>query len=261
MPTVEVLLHGESIATNYGSIGYCSTLLVRGDRNVVVDTGHVGRRRALLEALAERDLGPSDIDVAVMTHSHWDHAQNYDVLDSAEVLIHEWERRYARNPHPNDWATPRWTSAMLDTIPNLTEVEDGYEIEPGVRILHTPGHSAGTMALIVDTSEGPVAITGDGVANAQVAVTKVNANVFWSEEASRRSIERVLEEAEVIYPGHDRPFRVLGAGGVEHIATRQLAFLGVDLEDPNISVTAERRPPYVMPGLDGQTLERLGYEA
>ena len=111
MPTVEVLLHGESIATNYGSIGYCSTLLVRGDRNVVVDTGHVGRRRALLEALAERDLGPSDIDVAVMTHSHWDHAQNYDVLDSAEVLIHEWERRYARNPHPNDWATPRWTSA------------------------------------------------------------------------------------------------------------------------------------------------------
>ena len=71
----------------------------------------------------------------------------------------------------------------------------------------------------------------------------------------------MLEEAEVIYPGHDRPFRVLGAGGVEHIATRQLAFLGVDLEDPNISVTAERRPPYVMPGLDSQTLERLGYDA
>ena len=44
MPTVDVLLHGESIATNYGSIGYCSTLLVRGDRNIVVDTGHVGRR-------------------------------------------------------------------------------------------------------------------------------------------------------------------------------------------------------------------------
>ena len=258
MPTVEVLLHGESIATNYGSIGYCSTLLVRGDRNIVVDTGHVGRRRALLEALAERGLEPSDVDVAVMTHSHWDHAQNYDVLASAEVLIHEWERRYARNPHPNDWATPLWTSAMLDTIPNLREVEDGYEIEKGVHILHTPGHSAGTMALVVDTPEGPVAITGDGVANAQVALTKVNANVFWSEEASRRSIERVLEEAEVIYPGHDRPFRVLGSGGVEHLATRQLVFTGVDLEDPNVSVTSERRPPYVMPGLDGQNMERLG---
>ena len=76
----------------------------------------------------------------------------------------------------------------------------------------------------------------------------------------------MLEEAEVIYPGHDRPFRrqaarVLGAGGVEHIATRQLVFMGVDLEDPNVSVTAERRPPYVMPGLDSQTLERLGYES
>ena len=257
MPSVEALLHGESVATNSGSIGYCSTLLVRGERNIVVDTGHVGRRRALLVALDERGMSPADVGVAVMTHAHWDHAQNYDVFPHAEVLIHEWERKYARNPHPNDWATPRWTTAMLDSIPHLREVGDGYEIERGVRVLHTPGHSAGTMALIVDTDEGPVAVTGDGIASARAAVTKVNANTFWSEADSRRSIERLLAEAEVIYPGHDRPFRMLKSGGVEHLAERQLAFLGVDLADPNVSVSPEPRPPFVMDGLEEQTPARF----
>ena len=257
MPSVEVLLHGESINTNYGSLGFCSTLLVRGDHNIIVDTGHVGRRRFLLAALAERGLTPADVDVTVMTHAHWDHAQNYDVFPEAEVLIHEWERKYIRNPHPNDWATPRWTSAMLDSVGNVKEVEDGYEIEPGVRVLHTPGHSAGTMALIVDTAEGPVAVAGDGIAHAGVALTKINANIFWSEKDSRRSIERVLETAEIIYPGHDRPFRMLKDGGVEHLATRQLAFFGVNLEDPTVSVTAEGRPPFVMPDIGEQTLDRL----
>ena len=258
MPSVEVLLHGESINTNYGSLGFCSTLLVRGDHTIIVDTGHVGRRRFLLAALEERGVDPGDVDVAVMTHAHWDHVQNYDVFPNATMLIHEWERKYIRNPHPNDWATPLWTGAMLDSVGNLHEVADGYEIEPGVRVLHTPGHSAGTIALIVDTAEGTVAITGDGVAHASVALTKVNANIFWSEEASRRSIERVLEEAEIIYPGHDRPFRMLKSGGVEHLATRQLAFFGVDLEDPSVSVSAEGRPPFVMPDIHEQTLERLG---
>lgn len=257
MPSVEALLHGESISTNYGSIGYCSTLLVRGDLNVVVDTGHVGRRRALIAALAERGLAPADIHVAAMTHAHWDHAQNYDVFPRAEVLIHEWERKYARNPHPNDWATPLWTTAMLDAIPNLREVRDGYEIERGVRVIHTPGHSAGTMALIVDTDEGPVAVTGDGVASARAAVTKINANTFWSEDDSRRSIERVLREAEIIYPGHDRPFRILESGAAEHIASRELAFLGLDLDDPGVSVSAEPRPPFVMQGLEEQTPARF----
>ena len=146
---------------------------------------------------------------------------------------------------------------MLDSLSNVIEVEDGYEIEPGVRVLHTPGHSAGTMALIVETPQGPVAVTGDGIAHAQVAVTRINANIFWNEEDSRRSIERVLESAEVIYPGHDRPFRVLRDGGVEHLGTRQLEFYGLDLNDPKVSVDPERRPPFVMPNIEEQTLDRI----
>ncbi len=257
MPSVEVLLHGESINANHGSLGFCSTLLVRGDHTIIVDTGHVGRRRPLLAALDQLAIHPNDINIAAMTHAHWDHAQNYDLFPRAQLLIHEWERKYIRNPHPNDWATPRWTAAMLDSIGNLRDVPDGYEIEPGVRVLHAPGHSAGTMALIVDAPQGPVAIAGDAIAHAGVALTRINANTFWSEDASRTSIDRILHEAEIIYPGHDRPFRMLKSGAVEHLATRQLAFFGLNLQDPSVSASPEPRPPFVMPNIHEQTLDRL----
>ena len=254
MASIEVLLHGESISTNYGSLGYCSTLLVQGAKNIIIDTGHVGRRRALLAALKDRNLETSDIDIAVMTHAHWDHAQNYDIFPSAEVLIHEWERKYIRNPHPNDWATPLWTEAMIASLGNVKEIEDGYEVEAGVRVMHTPGHSAGTMALIVETIEGPVAITGDGIANAAVVASKVNANVFWNEADSIRSIERITEAAEIIYPGHDRPFKVLKNGEIDYLEDRTLTFFGIDVNEPSISIKPERIKPFVMPGIEGQQL-------
>ena len=254
MVSIEVLLHGESISTNYGSLGYCSTLLIRGSQNIIVDTGHVGQRRALQKALNDRNLQPADINIAVMTHAHWDHAQNYDIFPAAEVLIHEWERKYIRNPHPNDWATPLWTNAMIDSLGKVKEVEDGYQLEDGITVMHTPGHSAGTMALIVETEEGPVAITGDGIANAKVMSTKINANVFWNEADSKRSIERISQAAEIIYPGHDRPFKILKNGQIDYLADRKLTFFGIDINDSNINIKSEKIKPFVMPGIESQAI-------
>lgn len=258
MPKVDVLLDGDGLRTDVGSAGFCATLLITSeDHRIVVDTGHVGRRTPLTNALAERGLTPADIDLTVMTHAHWDHAQNFDLFENATLLIHEWERKYANNPHPNDWATPRWTGAMIDFLERVQEVEDGYEVEPGVRLLHTPGHSAGTMAVVVDTSDGPVAITGDGIQNASVAKSRENVLVFWSEDDARRSIERVLGEAEIIYPGHDRPFRLLRDGSAEYLSAKHLTLFGVDLEEPGVSLSTTPRPRFVMPGIEGQNLDRL----
>ena len=256
MPTVETLLHGYSINADSGSFGFCAITLVRGEKLTLVDSGHVGRRRFLVSELAQRGLTPADIDVTVVTHAHWDHAQNFDLFD-APLLIHTHELKYARKPHENDWATPRWTAAMLEFESRVETVEEGYEIEPGVRIMHTPGHSAGTVAVIVDTDAGPVAVTGDGIQSANVAMTKTNALVFWSEADARRSIERVLGATDVVYPGHDLPFRMLKTGGFEYLAPKQLTLTGIAEGEPGITLDATPRPPSVMPGIEGQTLERL----
>jgi len=256
MPTVETLLHGYSVNADSGSFGFCAITLVRGEKLTLVDSGHVGRRRFLVQELAERSLTPADIDVTVVTHAHWDHAQNYDLFD-APLLIHTHELKYARKPHDNDWATPRWTAAMLEFESRVQQVEEGYEIEPGVRIMHTPGHSAGTVAVIVDTDSGPVAVTGDGIQSAHVAMTKQNALIFWSEKDARESIERVLQTTNTVYPGHDVPFRMLKDGGYEYLAPKQMLLTGLDPADPGISFDSTPPSPSVMPGIETQSLERL----
>ena len=257
MPKVEVLLHGDPFRTDMGTPGFCSVVLVEGTKRTIVDTGHVGRRSFLQTALQERGLTPADIDVTVMSHAHWDHAQNFDMFDDATMLIHQWERKYAGRPHRNDWATPRWTGAMIDFLSKVEAVEDGYEIEPGVWVMHTPGHSPGSIAVMVETDDGLVAVTGDVLHYGSVALSRVNPLVFWNPDEARRSIDRILETADAIYPGHDRPFRVV-SGSIEYLAPRQITLSGIDPNDPGVRFDPSPRVPYVMPGIEEQTVQSLG---
>jgi glyoxylase-like metal-dependent hydrolase (beta-lactamase superfamily II) len=260
MAEVEVLLPGSNLYSESGLAAWCSVVLVTGRRRTLVDVGHVGRRIFLLEALRSRGIAPQDIDVVVMSHAHWDHNQNYDLFPHAPLVLHPWERKYARNPHPNDWATPRWSGAMIDTHPNINEAEDGYEIEPGVWVMHTPGHSPGSIAIIAETAEGPVAVTGDTLHFATAAVTRVNPLVFWNAEQATRSIDRLLEAAPIIYPGHDRPFRHAG-GRTEYLAPFRMTVGGVRPDMEGIA-WADSWPefykmPWVMPGVEQQTPDSL----
>lgn len=259
MPTVDVLLHGYRFGTDSGIPGFCSIILVTGEKRTLVDVGHVGRRTAMLAALERRGLTPADIDVAVMSHAHWDHNQNFDLFEHAPLLIHPWERRYAQHPHRNDWSTPRWTGAMVETHPRLTEVDEGYEIEPGVRVIHTPGHSPGSICLAVDTEEGRCILTADVVLNAMQATTRKHPIVFWNERQADKSIARVLDEADIVYPGHDQPFRLVD-GEVRYEEPMQLTITGVSPDEPGLTFAPPGGAPsvWIMPGIEDQTVESLG---
>lgn len=254
MATIDVLLDGLGARTAQGLLGFCSLLLVEGEQRTLVDVGHVGRRTLLLDALAARDLTPDDIDNVVLSHSHWDHAQNLDAFGSSRIFMHPWERRYSARPHRNDWATPAWTGAMLENeADRIVEVDEGYEIEPGVVILHTPGHSVGSISMTVTTDEGTAAVTGDVLHYASAALTRRNPIVFWSEEQATESIDRLVELADVIYPGHDRPFRLVD-GEIDYLRPYEFTVVNAKPDDPGFSVTSAPPAAFVMEGIEEQTL-------
>ena len=260
MPEVDLLLVGSPMRTKQGVVGFCTVTLIKGEKLTLVDTGHVGRRNVLLAALAERGISPSDIDYSLMTHAHWDHAQNFDLFDGVPTLLHSWERKYAQNPHENDWATPKWTGAMVEFQKNLIEVEDGFEIEPGVRVIHTPGHSPGAISVLVDTDDGVAAVTGDVLHYSTVALTRVNPLVFWSAEDATKSIDRIVENADLIYPGHDRPFRVVGPDKdrIEYVGEVEMEIAGLDPDEPGVTWDRTAREPWAMPGIEAQRARLLG---
>ena len=223
MVTVETLLQGYSVSTSEGSIGYCAVTLLRGERTTLVDVGHVGRRSLLLERLRVAGLTPADVDRVVLTHAHWDHCLNIDCFPNAEVLLHEDELEYTRAPHPEDWATPVWTADVLGRAPVRT-LREGDELERGVRVIATPGHSPGSLTLLVDTPDGTAGLVGDALPSRAAAGYLAPRLIFWDEEAARRSARRIVEACQTIFPGHDRPFRV-ESGSFRYIEQTQLEIL------------------------------------
>lgn len=209
MPTVELLAQGFSAATSEGGISYCGISLIRGEQLTLVDVGYMTRRELLVERLAAIGVRPEEIRRIVLTHAHWDHALNLPYFPNAEVFLHADEYDYAQHPHPGDWATPAFIGDILNRAKATHRLRDGEELEPGVRVMSVPGHSPGSMAVLVENAEGIVGLVGDALPARLAAMqpTPTARIVFYDEAEAERSARRILDTCTLIFPGHDRPFR------------------------------------------------------
>ena len=152
-------------------------------------------------------LTTADIDMVVLSHAHWDHIQNADLFSRARLLVHENEPAYAESPGPDDHATPPWTGFLLGHL-GIRTVGDGEPVAPGVHTMHLPGHTAGSLGLLVETPGGRHLLTGDAVPGAAALRRGRCSAVHHDTGQARASVARVAALADVVWPGHDRPFAV-----------------------------------------------------
>jgi N-acyl homoserine lactone hydrolase len=248
LPSVEVVLRGFSFVSSEGNFAPCAVLLVRATapdgspRTVLYDAAHVGRRQKLEAALGRRGVALGDVDTLVLSHAHWDHVQNADMFPNARVLMHADELTYAAAPHPADHATPGWTGALLSSV-NAQPCVDGDELCPGVRVMHLPGHTPGSVGLAVDTADGLAVISGDALASA-TATDGTCPNVFWDAAQADDSIGRIVSQATVVYPGHDRPFLVNQGGTPGYLTEIRPVQVGVGSIAPgDFTISANERGP------------------
>ncbi|MEO8530665.1 MAG: MBL fold metallo-hydrolase [Deltaproteobacteria bacterium] len=124
----------------------------------------------LVKELESTGYKASDITVVALTHMHIDHIggrmlNGEPVFPNARYLVGKVEYDYwtseaaKTGPRPEtiDFVA-KYVTPLLDRI---TFVEGGQEVLTGVRAVDTFGHSPGHLSYEVDTSVGPVAITGD----------------------------------------------------------------------------------------------------
>ena len=124
-------------------------------------------------------------------------------------------------------------------------------------MIHTPGHSPGSVCIVVDTDEGRCVLTEDVLLFAGQALTRTHPVVFWNQEQAIKSLGRVLDEADIIYPGHDQPFRVV-KGKIEYMEPMKLTITGVSVEEQGLLFGKAAQSIYIMPGIEEQTVESLG---
>jgi glyoxylase-like metal-dependent hydrolase (beta-lactamase superfamily II) len=229
---IQVLLQGFSASTSEGMLAYCGVTLVRGEHTTLVDVGYQARQGLLLERLHAAGVRRDEVDRVVLTHAHWDHALNLLAFPNAEIVISRDELDYVQQPNPQDWATPAYTADIFSRCARVTTVTDGDELERGVRVMALPGHSPGSMGVLVETPDGAAGIVGDALPSRAAAMsrTPMARIVFYDEEMAQRSGRKVVDLCRFVYPGHDRPFRI-EAGSFAYTEPQSLRFLGLPRDE------------------------------
>jgi hydroxyacylglutathione hydrolase len=167
-----------------------------GGHAVMIDAG--GPVAPLLEFL---DRGQLTLTHVLLTHRHHDHVSEVDrILErhpGTPVLIHELER-------PN-------VPAATGTMAAGEKIVSGtLEIEP----IHTPGHTAGMLSLLVNGSD---VFTGDTLFRGSVGgVRAAGASGYADLKSSIMDKLLKLPPATRIHPGHTDPTTV--ADEFEHNA-------------------------------------------
>jgi glyoxylase-like metal-dependent hydrolase (beta-lactamase superfamily II) len=141
-------------------------LLLDGREVTLVDAGFPGSAPAIHRALARLGRRPKDLRLILITHGHPDHVGGLgDLLDGsgADVGVHRLEspavRGHAEFPSPFAWPLlGRLLGPVVRRLlvraraSRVRELEDGDRLPVcgGLRIVHTPGHTDGHLALFLE---------------------------------------------------------------------------------------------------------------
>jgi glyoxylase-like metal-dependent hydrolase (beta-lactamase superfamily II) len=205
-----VLIPGFPGANVRGYLAWSSVVLVRAaERVILFDTGSAGDRPGVVAGVHGAGLDLSDIDLVVLSHLHFDHVANAELFDAAEIAVHQAELDAASRHDPHtDLARSRWhTEALLKS--RIWPVQDERtQVADGVELWHTPGHTPGSLSLVLHTEEDIVILAGDTIKDRRQLL--LPPSVGDDLAALRVSTELIADRADVIVPGHDVPLRRAG---------------------------------------------------
>lgn len=158
---------------------YLGFLLRSDGQNILVDTGisekfivdgkawgalpAEGGSPFLKEALRKEGIDPAEIQKVVYTHLHNDHAANCQLFSNASIIFQRDEWQNLLEPLPIQNLRKDYDLELINELKaaNTLRVDGDLELEEGVTLLKTPGHTAGSQSVAVNTRKGMVVLVGD----------------------------------------------------------------------------------------------------
>ncbi|MCD6358607.1 MAG: N-acyl homoserine lactonase family protein [Dehalococcoidia bacterium] len=161
-------------------IPYLGFLLDNGQKKLLVDAGinermvHDGKAafggflaegssKHVSDSLQKIGVKPDDIDMVLYTHLHNDHAGACHLFPNSVHVFHEDEWANILDPLPAQRVRTEYDMEIVPVLKemNCLKISENIEIEPGIKLYKTPGHTAGSMSITVETGKGLYVLCGD----------------------------------------------------------------------------------------------------
>ncbi len=189
----------------------------------LIDCGYAGSSGRIGRAIEGHGRTIAELRRVVVTHGHPDHAGSARDLAAlgAAILVHPADAERLRTTWRDVARRPSRGgvfAAMTPEPPTFVPLEDGQVLPMlgGLRIVHTPGHTPGSVCLYSERDR--VLFVGD---NLQRRFGRLSfASALYSDDAalSRRSMSRLLDlDVETIVFGHYAPIETGGAAALARL--------------------------------------------
>jgi hydroxyacylglutathione hydrolase len=207
------------------SLGQTNCFVLQGKGAVLIDTGPPKMAGKFSKLLSKTPVKPEDIGLIVITHGHFDHigsARDIKEMTGARLAIHQNEKPWVEQAQINlPPGATNWGRILIGlfkpliglvkfppTSVDITLTDDEFSLsEFGIdgRIVYTPGHSSGSMSVILDSGE---AFIGDMAMSAFPMRIGPGLPIFAEDlPRLRESWKKVLGMGiKTIYPSHGKPF-------------------------------------------------------
>jgi len=205
--------------------GFDTMYVVKGDGMILIDGGDPHQVAKFEKGIERASIRPEDIHLVVLTHGHWDHigsARDIKELTGAKVLLHHKDMHFLKETRPSQppgfklWGKIIIALLKIYCLPVRIPVFDvdivaGDEeislAEFGIsgKVIHTPGHSWGSVSVLLDSGE---AFVGDLATSMVPMRIKSGLAIFGDDtQILKASWQKLLGLGmKTVYPAHGRPF-------------------------------------------------------
>jgi hydroxyacylglutathione hydrolase len=196
----------------------CNCYLVISDKQLyLIDTGMPRNTKKIMAYISDTlHRRPTDLKMIILTHSHADHtgnAQEIKRITGAKIASLREEADYIagrkRLPPPTGFlgVVFKLLYPFIKVKPFKVDtlLDDGDTVA-GLRVLHTPGHTPGSIALYDPARK--VLFSGDMLTYRKGTVKGPPDKFIWDLELTRRSIEMLKSlDFDVLMGGHGEILR------------------------------------------------------